>query len=68
VADHLTVAHLDFLKTYLLVRLLAERLGFVEGPPAGVLLFTLSRFLTAVCAFVGFVVALFFGKATLHDE
>jgi hypothetical protein len=25
-----------------------------EGPPVGVLLFTLSPFLTAVCAFVGF--------------
>jgi hypothetical protein len=27
---------------YFLVRLLVERLGIVEGPPAGVLLFTLS--------------------------
>jgi hypothetical protein len=52
------------------VRLLAERLGIVEGPPAGVLLFTLSPFLTAVYAFVGFVVALLRlrGKATPHDE
>jgi hypothetical protein len=29
---------------YFLVRLLVERLGIVEGPPAGVLLFTLPPF------------------------
>jgi hypothetical protein len=34
-----------------------------EGRPAGLLLFTLSPFLTMVCAFVGFVVALFCGFA-----
>ena len=50
---------------YFLVRLLVERLGIGEGPPAGVLLFTLPP-----CAFVGFVVALLRlrGKATPHDE
>jgi len=55
---------------YFLVRLLVERLGIVGGPPAGVLLFALPPFLTAVCAFVGFVVALLRlrGKATPHDE
>jgi hypothetical protein len=55
---------------YFLVRLLVERLGVVEGPPAGVLLVTLPLFLTAVFAFVGFVVALLRlrGKATPHDE
>jgi H+/Cl- antiporter ClcA len=55
---------------YLLVRLLVERLDIVDGPPAGVLLFTLPAFLTAVCAFVGFVIAYLRvrGKATPHDE
>lgn len=55
---------------YVLVRLLVERLGIVEGPPAGVLFFTLPLLLTAVCAFVGFVVALLRlrGKAMPHDE
>jgi hypothetical protein len=55
---------------YFLVRLLVERLGIVEGPPAGVLLFTLPPVLTAVCAFVGFVVALLRlrRKTPLHDE
>jgi len=55
---------------YVLVRLLVERLGVVEGPPAGVLLLTLPPFLTAVCAFVGFVLALLRlrGKALPHDE
>ena len=43
---------------YFLVRLFVERLGFVEGPPAGVLLFTLPPFLSAVAAFVGFILAL----------
>jgi cation transporter-like permease len=55
---------------YFLVRFLVERLGIVEGPPAGVLIFILPRFLTAVCAFVGFVLAFLRlrGKATPHDE
>lgn len=55
---------------YFLVRLLVERLGIVEGPPAGVLLFTLPPFLTAACAFVGFVAALLRlrGKATPHNQ
>ena len=55
---------------YFLVRFLVERLGIVEGPPAGVLIFTLPFFLTAVCAFVGFVLAFLRlrAKATPHDE
>ena len=55
---------------YFLVRFLVERLGIVEGPPAGVLILTLPVFLTAVCAFAGFVVAFLRlrGKATPHDE
>jgi len=55
---------------YFLVRLLVERLGTVEGAPAGVLLFTLPPFLTAVCAMVGFLLTLLRlrGKAKSHDE
>jgi cation transporter-like permease len=55
---------------YFLVRFLVERLGIVEGPPAGVLIFILPPFLTAVCAFVGFLLAFLRlrGKATQHIE
>jgi hypothetical protein len=55
---------------FFLVRFLVERLGIVDGPPAGVLIFTLPPFLTAVCAFVGFVFAFLRlrGKAKPHDE
>jgi hypothetical protein len=35
---------------FFLVRFLVEPLGILDGPPAGVLLFTLPSFLTAVCA------------------
>jgi len=51
---------------YFLVRFLLERLG----PAGGVLIFTLPPFLTAVCAFVGFVLAFLWlrRKATPHDE
>jgi hypothetical protein len=55
---------------YFLVRFLVERLAIVEGPPAGILILTLPPFLTAVCAFVGFVLAFLWlrGRATPHDE
>jgi uncharacterized protein YacL len=39
---------------YLIARLLVERLGIVEGPPAGVLLELLPSSLTVGCAFLGF--------------
>jgi hypothetical protein len=55
---------------FFLVRFLVEPLGILDGPPAGVLLFTLPPFLTAVCAFVGFVFAYLRlrGKTTRQHE
>lgn len=42
---------------FFITRLLVERLGIVEGPPAGVLLVLLVSGLTVVCTFGGFVFA-----------